>query len=182
VATKVAVGKNQLETHPSWLTNIYENDKVNLKALLIVQRETISCECDPVMGGQIDFMFDVFNASVISVKVASVIDGYIVFQGRKFHDKPDPLTSHIISHGEKSTVTIRQRILPEVAKAIDNSARNVDSDILCFDFRGVPILIEEDTVIGKGASCPLNIAETMKFRVKESSMKGHHFYQWERIV
>ncbi len=174
------INKKQPETHPSWLTKIYESDKANLESLLMVQKVSVSCQSDPMAGGHITFAFDVFNASVMTVKVASV-NGYILFQGNNFYDKPDPLTSRTIPHAVMNTVRIRQRILPEVAKTIDDGVHAIDGIVVSFDFRNVSILIEEDTSIGMGASCILNIAEVMEFRVKESSMRGHHFHQWERI-
>lgn len=178
-STAGTINEKQPETYLSWLTAVYESDKVNLKTLLKVQNVSISDQSSPTMGGYIEFIFDVFNASIMAVKVASEIDGYIVFQGIAFYDKPEPVSPYSIPHAEMSRIMIRQRILPEVAKVIDDGANTEDGITISFNFRNVRILIEEDIAIGKGASSILKIPEVVECHVKESSQRGHPYHRWE---
>jgi hypothetical protein len=159
-------------------------DRFHLRDLLIVRNERLLQQnLDPIMGGQLQFAFDVFNGSILPVvKVGYSITGNLMVQSREFHDRVEPQTPMPIYHGNWATIAIKQRILPEVIKEIRDGASKSDGIVLSFDFKNVHIYAEDEGgTQGLSLQNTLNIAEIIKFRVKRDNIKDADFYTWKRI-
>jgi hypothetical protein len=154
-------------------------DRAHLRELLVVRNERLLLwKLDPVMGGELQFEFDVFNGSVLPVKVGYSVEGNLMVQSRPFHDIAEPQKSLSLEHGIWDTIAIKQRMLPEVVKEIKDDASQSSGIILRFDFHNVHIHIEEDSITKDvGLQNNLKIVETMEFRVKHEA----GIYSWQRL-
>ncbi len=155
-------------------------DRFHLKERLVVRNgKLLHWRLDNVMGGELQFEFEVFNGSIFpSVKVGCSIDGYLMVHGTRFHDKTEIQSSVNIVHGCWNNVVIIQRVLPEVVKEISESAISHDGVILRFDFEGVKIYAEEEgSKQGLNQQNILSLPKTMKFRVKYEA----GFYSWQPL-
>ena len=190
VNTRVIVSntQEQLASQDRELLDSYKRqanyDKFHLRDLLVVRNEKLlEWNLDPIMGGQVQFAFEVFNGSILpTVKVGYSIDGYLMAQHRPFHDKVEMQSPSLIYHGQWGTIVIKQRMLPEVVNEIRDGASKTDGIILHFDFQNVHIYGEESGGNeGLNSQNILNIVQTMKFRVKRDDIKVADFYTWKRI-
>lgn len=159
------------------------HDRANLQKLLIIQNEKLfQWNLDTIMGGELQFTFDVFNGSILSVKVGYLVDGYLFIQSRKCHDMAEPLSSLTLDHGLCGTIMIKQRLLPEVCKEIREGASKSDGIVLNLGFENVHIYMDETEILEPNPNNFLKISPNMKFHVKRDDYPNADFYKWKSIL
>jgi hypothetical protein len=154
------------------------HDRANLTGLLVVRNERLfHYVLDPVMGGELHFAFEVFNGSILTVKLGNDVKGNMFIQGKKCHDEIEPLKPVTIDHGIWDTVMIKQRVLPELVKEIRDGASNQGGIVLRFNLRNLYINIEE---AGSKGVNPLKVVLEMEYTVKRDI--NANVYEWKRNI
>ncbi len=169
----------------STLERMVIRDRANLaRLILVLNQKLVQHRLDPVMGGEFQFAFDVFNGSVLSVKVGSSVQGHLLILDRKCHDMAEPLQSLTIDHGSSSTIMIKQRILPEVVKQIGDGASKPEGIRLRFAFNDISISVQEEQSQATSLALSLTGIADMEFRVKRDNSSYADFctWTWEPII
>jgi hypothetical protein len=148
-------------------------DRYHLGDSLVVQNARLShYSFNTVGGGQLHFTFDVFNGSILEVNVGGNVEGELLANHNNFHDKIEKLESATIPHINWGTVSIKQRVLPQVCGEIITKARDdPDGILLSFNFNDVKIHIDERYPVSTSISQYLKIPEKLAYRIKMRELK-----------
>ena len=176
-----------INTQDRELLDLYKSqiksDIARLQLLLKVQKESLKVlQFDSSAGGELHFIFEVFNASIIRANIGYAVNGFVTLNKKKCLDDPKPASSYQpIDHGSIGTIAVKQIIPARLVEEIRDGADNSMGIDVQFEFNSLNIFIEEyrpDQEVSYGNT--LKIVETMKFHVKrEDPMVS--LYTWTRI-
>jgi hypothetical protein len=148
-------------------------NKKRISELVLVLKQSMSLYINTYSGGIIEFSFEVFNGSILTIILGHQIDGSVSRNGFQFHDKAEIKNPITLLHGQKEILRISQPLLPNESQEIDKFAQTENGVNLRFELEGLKITIGKDNqVLGY-----LSFVSRMKFNIKND--RG---YTWKPIT